>query len=102
MKKLIKFAHPQCNFEHFGVVPTTTVGDLILSDADCDTLFVKPRRKTRKTRKTRGFRKALQRDDNLIGGVSTHPPGSKQRVADLAAFYDIAERFDVPPSAFDC
>jgi len=39
--------------------------------------------------------------DTLVDGVSVHKPGSKGRVADLAAFYNIAERFNEPPSPFN-
>lgn len=78
----------------------------MMTDNELNNLFSVKNKRVRKARKarkaSRGFRKALQRDDNIVGGVTTHPPGSKQRVADLAAFYDIAERFDTPPSAFDC
>lgn len=38
--------------------------------------------------------------DSIVEGVTVHPPGS-DRVADLAAFYAIAEQFDVPPSPFN-
>jgi hypothetical protein len=50
----------------------------------------------------RGFRKAVQSEDTLAEGVSTHPPGSEERLADLAEFYDIATQFDTPPSPFNC
>jgi len=77
----------------------------MMSDDELNNLFTVKNKRVRQIRRKplrRGFRKALQSEDTLVEGVSIHPPGSKQRVADLAAFYDIAERFDTPPSAFDC
>ena len=77
----------------------------MMTDAELNGLFSvdgKRVRKPRKQRVKRGFRKALQSEDTLVEGVSVHPPGSKQRLADLAAFYDIATKFDAPPSPFDC
>lgn len=62
----------------------------------------KTRRKRvmRDTRK-RGFRKACQPYDNVRDGVTVHPPGTSQRLADLKAFYDIATKFDEPISPFE-
>ena len=75
------------------------------SDDELNAMFTVNGRKVRAKRAKgprRGFRKALQREDHLIDGVSVHPPGSKQRVDDMRAFMDIARLMDEPPSMFDC
>ena len=75
-----------------------------MTQNEIDGLFtVKGRtRKARKARRTsRGVRKALQRGDHIAEGVSTHPPGSKERLADLAAFYNLATSFDNPAEGHD-
>jgi hypothetical protein len=60
------------------------------------------RKRVWKDTRKRGFKKAVGSEDTLIEGVSVHPPGSKERLTDLAAFYDLAVKFDDPPSPFDC
>lgn len=62
---------------------------------------------TRKAKRDKHAAKVKQRKayrhkafpDSIVKGVTVEPPGSG-RVADLAAFYAIAEQFDVPPSPF--
>ena len=66
----------------------------MMTASEIDHLFtVKGRvRKVRKARRaSRGVRKALQRGDHIADGVSVHPPGSKERLADLAEFYNLAD-----------
>lgn len=69
---------------------------------DMFTWDTKPKtRRKRVARDTRGFKKACQPYDNIRSGVTVHPPGSSQRLADLKAFYDIATKFDEPISPFE-
>jgi hypothetical protein len=49
---------------------------------------------------SRGFRKAIQPHDHIAEGVSVHPPG-KNRVADLAAFYEISQITGMEVSPFN-
>lgn len=55
----------------------------------------KPIRKKKKKKK----KKRIALNDNIRNGVTIHPPGSKERVADLAAFY--AANGDNEISAFN-
>ena len=49
---------------------------------------------------SRGVRNAKQPHDHLAEGVSVHPPG-KDRVADLVAFYEIAQITEMEVSPFN-
>jgi len=57
----------------------------------------------RKRKLKRGERKAQQVGDHLREGISTHPPGSRGRIADLAAHYSevAADPSAEVESAFD-